>query len=95
MLLTLLSRPSTSMMSFVSSPTLIAAYNEYSLSAYSWIKEGRETGSAMAMRKSCACSAMGEKPSRMLGVPHHQRLTAHFRLPAHIFPSPSIHNGRL
>ncbi len=53
-------------MSLVSSPTLIAAYNEYSLSAYSWMKDGRDTGSAMAMRKSCACSAIGEKPSRML-----------------------------
>jgi hypothetical protein len=120
-LLTLLRRPRTSMMSFVSKPTLRAAYKEYSLKAYSWMKEGLkwrprrhqqsssqikqcrrdhlDTGSAIAIRKSCACSAIGLNPSRMLADrefdhQHLRQVNDALHQP-YILPSPSIHRGLL
>jgi hypothetical protein len=42
------------MMVSVSRPTLTAAYSECGVSWYSWMHSGRQTGSAMAMRKSYA-----------------------------------------
>jgi hypothetical protein len=48
------------MMSFVSKPTLRAAYKEYSLKAYSWMKEGLNRGHGVISNPPHKSSNVGE-----------------------------------
>ena len=56
----------TDIISLVSSPTETAAYNENGVILYSCMCEGLEIGSAIVIKKSCACSANGENDSRII-----------------------------
>ncbi len=54
------------MMSCGFSPTETAAYRLCVVKLYSWRKVGRDWGSAIVIRKSCARDASGWKLSRMM-----------------------------
>lgn len=48
-----------------SSPTDTAAYKLCGVSTYSWMDSGRQTGSAMAIRKSYACQQQPQDKKRL------------------------------
>lgn len=48
------------------SPTLEAAYSENLVSRYSWMKDGREIGSAIATKNSVAISYSGLNASKKI-----------------------------
>ena len=65
-MLVLLKRLRYSIISAVCKPTETAAYNEYDVSLYSCINSGRQTGSEIVIKKSCACLYTGENDSRKM-----------------------------